>query len=129
LARPNRILGPTREPIEQDIDESTLGVVANNTSYKIEMQSVWADISTMEGAVLKEQRMPKARTTTSETPKKTRKATGPSHDDIAARAYQIYQARGYTPGDPMQDWLQAERELAAKPKKTGRKTKVVSIAA
>jgi len=74
--------------------------------------------------------MPKARTTTSETPKKTRKArSGPSHDDIAARAYQIYQERGYTPGDPMQDWLRAERELTEKPKKAGRRTKVVSIAA
>jgi Protein of unknown function (DUF2934) len=84
----------------------------------------------MEEAVLKEKRMPKTRTSTSETAKKTRKAkTGPSHDDIAARAYQIYQARGYTPGDPLQDWLQAERELAEKPKKAGRKTKVVSIAA
>ena len=74
--------------------------------------------------------MPKARTTTSEAPKKTRKAkSGPSHDDIAARAYQIYQERGYTPGDPMQDWLRAERELTEKSKKARRKTKVVSIAA
>jgi len=75
--------------------------------------------------------MPKAKTT-SETTKKPRKPAtpAPSHDDIAARAYQIYQQRGYAPGDPMQDWLQAERELAvAKPKKAGRKTKVVSIAA
>jgi len=75
--------------------------------------------------------MPKAKTT-SETTKKPRKPARPalSHDDIAARAYQIYQERGYTPGDPMQDWLQAERELAvAKPRKAGRKTKVVSIAA
>jgi len=75
--------------------------------------------------------MPKAKTT-SETTKKTRKATkpAPTHDQVAARAYEIYQERGYTPGDPMQDWLQAERDLAAaKPKKAGRKTKVVSIAA
>ncbi len=75
--------------------------------------------------------MPKAKTT-SETPKKPRKAAkpAPTHDEIAARAYQIYQERGYAPGDPMQDWLQAERELsAAKPKQVTRKTKVVSIAA
>jgi len=78
--------------------------------------------------------MPKAKTTSETIVKKTRKATAkpaPTHDEIAARAYQIYQERGYTAGDPMQDWLQAERELnvAAKPTKATRKTKVVSIAA
>ena len=75
--------------------------------------------------------MPKAKTT-SETTKRPRRAwkTEPTHDQIAVRAYQIYQERGYAPGDPMRDWLQAERELTApKPKKTSRKTKVVSIAA
>lgn len=75
--------------------------------------------------------MPKAKTT-SETTKKPRKAakSAPTHEEIAARAYQIYQERGYTAGDPMQDWLQAERELTAPvPKKGSRKTKVVSIAA
>jgi len=76
--------------------------------------------------------MSKAKITPSETTKKPRKSakSAPTHDDIAARAYQIYRERGYAPGDPMQDWLQAESELsAAKAKKTGRKTKVVSIAA
>ncbi|HVM76103.1 MAG TPA: DUF2934 domain-containing protein [Candidatus Saccharimonadales bacterium] len=77
--------------------------------------------------------MPKAKTTSETTTKKPRKAAATSaltHDDIAARAYQIYQERGYAPGDPMEDWLQAERELAgAKPKKATGKTKVVSIAA
>jgi len=78
--------------------------------------------------------MPKAKTTSESTTRKLRKAAAkpaPTHDEIAARAYQIYQERGYTPGDPMQDWLQAERELAGapKPKKATRKTKVVSIAA
>jgi hypothetical protein len=84
----------------------------------------------MEEAVLKEKRMPKAKTTTSEAPKKTRKAkSGLTHEEIAFRAYQIYQERGYMAGDPMQDWLRAELELARKPKKAARKTKVVSIAA
>ena len=74
--------------------------------------------------------MPKVRTTTSETTRKVRKAkSAPTQDDIAFHAYQIYQQRGYTAGDPMQDWLRAERELNEKPKKTSRKTKVVSIAA
>ena len=74
--------------------------------------------------------MPKAKTT-SETAKKPRKPkAGPTHDQIAFRAYQIYQERGYTSGDPMEDWLQAERELAGTPKKAARKQKkVVSIAA
>jgi hypothetical protein len=34
-----------------------------------------------------------------------------SHDQIAQRAYEIYLARGAA-GDPVTDWLQAERELA-----------------
>ena len=53
----------------------------------------------------------------------------PSQDDIAARAYQIYLERGATPGDPMQDWLRAERELSAPPKKSGAKSKVITFAA
>lgn len=35
----------------------------------------------------------------------------PTQEQIAARAYQIYLERGETQGDPMSDWLQAEREL------------------
>ena len=34
-----------------------------------------------------------------------------THDEISRRAYEIYLARGRTPGDPMEDWLQAERDL------------------
>lgn len=74
--------------------------------------------------------MPKAKTTSEATKKPRTKKSGPTHDEVAARAYQIYQERGYTAGDPMQDWLQAERELAATPKQAARKPKkVVSIAA
>jgi hypothetical protein len=53
----------------------------------------------------------------------------PTQDDIAARAYEIYLERGSTPGDPMQDWLRAERELAAPAKKSRSKSKVISFAA
>jgi hypothetical protein len=53
----------------------------------------------------------------------------PTQDQIAARAYEIYLERGSTPGDPMQDWLRAERELAAPSKKSGSKSKVISFAA
>jgi hypothetical protein len=36
----------------------------------------------------------------------------PSHHDIAQRAFALYQARGQSGGDPVHDWLTAERELA-----------------
>jgi Protein of unknown function (DUF2934) len=53
----------------------------------------------------------------------------PTQDQIAARAYEIYLDRGSTPGDPMQDWLRAERELAAPPIKSRSKSKVITFAA
>jgi len=53
----------------------------------------------------------------------------PSQEDIALRAYHIYLERNGAPGDPHADWLRAEAELIAKPKKAARKSKVVSIAA
>ena len=65
---------------------------------------------------------------------KTKKSAAklkPTQDQVAARAYEIYLERGATPGDPMQDWLQAERELTAAPKskKPGSKSKVITFAA
>ena len=38
-------------------------------------------------------------------------ATTLSDSEIAARAYEIFKARNGDPGDPVSDWLQAEREL------------------
>jgi hypothetical protein len=80
--------------------------------------------------------MPKSKSVSPEAPKKSRKVAEtaepvkPTYEQIALRAYHIYLERGSTPGDPMQDWLQAEQELTASPKKNnGRKTKIVSIAA
>ena len=35
----------------------------------------------------------------------------PTQDEIRLRAYANYVARGRAPGDPLVDWLQAEREL------------------
>ena len=32
---------------------------------------------------------------------------------IEQRAYEIYAGRGYAPGDPTADWLEAERQLKA----------------
>jgi DUF2934 family protein len=37
--------------------------------------------------------------------------TRPSEDDIAVRAYHIYLSREGADGSPLEDWLQAEREL------------------
>jgi DUF2934 family protein len=74
--------------------------------------------------------MPKTKTVSSAATKKTTKAKArPSQEDIASRAYHIYLERGCTPGDPMQDWLQAERELLGSTKKPSRKSRVVFIAA
>jgi hypothetical protein len=74
--------------------------------------------------------MTKTKVTTSGTSKKTKKpVTPPTNEEIALRAYHIYLGRGCTPGDPMQDWLRAEQELADPQSKSRRKSKVVSIAA
>lgn len=35
----------------------------------------------------------------------------PSHEEIAARAFSLYQSRGASSGQDLDDWLQAEREL------------------
>jgi hypothetical protein len=36
-------------------------------------------------------------------------------DKIAEKAYEIFKSRGGTPGKDLDDWLQAERELARSP--------------
>ena len=36
----------------------------------------------------------------------------PTHDEIAARAFSLYQARNGQGGSPENDWLAAERELS-----------------
>lgn len=37
--------------------------------------------------------------------------THPTHDDIAARAYELFMRRGGQHGSDWEDWLLAEREL------------------
>jgi len=37
-----------------------------------------------------------------------------SRDNIAARAYALYEARGYREGCDLQDWLDAEREILSR---------------
>jgi hypothetical protein len=74
--------------------------------------------------------MPKSKTALPPTAKKSKKAAyQPTNEEIALRAYHIYLERGSKPGDPIEDWLRAERELKELPKKPRRKSKVVSIAA
>lgn len=49
-------------------------------------------------------------------PKMTSAAPAPSaptHDDIARRAYELFEARGGLHGFHMQDWLTAESELSS----------------
>jgi hypothetical protein len=45
-------------------------------------------------------------------PEQARMETG--HEEIARRAYAIYEERGRFPGAELDDWLQAERELAGR---------------
>jgi hypothetical protein len=73
--------------------------------------------------------MPKTKEAPAPKARKTVAKPKPTQDQIAARAYEIYLERGSTPGDPMQDWLRAERELAAPPKKSRSKSKVIAFAA
>ena len=74
--------------------------------------------------------MRKTRDASSPTTKKTKKTkTLPTQEEIALRAYHIFLERGSTPGDAMEDWLRAERELTEQLNKPGRKPKVVFIAA
>jgi Protein of unknown function (DUF2934) len=60
----------------------------------------------------------------------------PTSEEIALRAYQIYLERGGTPGNELEDWIQAERELvgesgkvAGENGKSRRKATVKSAAA
>jgi DUF2934 family protein len=60
-------------------------------------------------------------------PHTTRKSPGP--EDIALRAYQIYLERAGTPGNPLDDWTRAERELFAQNGNARRKPAAKSKAA
>ena len=40
-----------------------------------------------------------------------RLAPGPTHDEVARRAYQLFEERGREPGREWNDWFRAEREL------------------
>lgn len=74
--------------------------------------------------------MPKTRATASPAVRKSKKIIRkPTQEEIALRAYHIYLERNGAPGNPFEDWVRAERELAGQPKRASLKSKIVSIAA
>jgi len=52
-----------------------------------------------------------------------------THDKIAVRAYEIYLERNGAPGNPLEDWVRAEREVLTKPKRATKKTAATKTAA
>ncbi len=73
-----------------------------------------------------------ATTKNGSSPKVTKSRTtlkSPGPEDIALRAYQIYLERAGVPGNPLDDWTRAERELLATNGKPGRKPAAKSKAA
>jgi hypothetical protein len=74
--------------------------------------------------------MPKTRKTSSPEVRKTRTGTAnPTAEAIALRAYQIYLERGGAPGNALEDWTRAERELLEKLSKPRRRPAPKLIAA
>ncbi len=53
----------------------------------------------------------------------------PTHEEIALRAYHIYLKRGGAPGNELEDWTRAERELLEERKKPRRKATLKLVAA
>jgi len=51
-----------------------------------------------------------------------------THDKIAVRAYEIYLERHGAPGNPLEDWVRAEREIlaSAKPRRASKKAAVAA---
>jgi hypothetical protein len=56
------------------------------------------------------------------------KKTAPSAEAIQLRAYEIYLERNGAPGNPLEDWVQAERELLAKPRRPAKKLAATAAA-
>jgi hypothetical protein len=74
--------------------------------------------------------MPKMRETVSPKLRKSPAAKNhPSRDEIALRAYEIYLERNGAPGNALEDWVRAERELLGEKGKSRGKVKPISIAA
>jgi hypothetical protein len=74
--------------------------------------------------------MPKTRKTSSPTVKKSSTVNGhPTREEIALRAYEIFLERGGSPGNELEDWTRAERELLEISTTPRRKARPKSIAA
>jgi hypothetical protein len=74
--------------------------------------------------------MPKTRESSSPKVKKPRAARKPpATEEIALRAYHIFLERNGAPGDPLDDWTRAERELLGKNGKSSHKPAAKSAAA
>lgn len=74
--------------------------------------------------------MPKTRDSSSPKARKSRGAKPlPSQEEIALRAYHIYLERNGAPGNPLEDWTRAERELIEKNGRSRRETASKSVAA
>jgi hypothetical protein len=58
--------------------------------------------------------MSKTRESSSPTMRKTAAKYQPTQEEIALRAYEIYMERDGAPGDEVEDWIQAERQLIEK---------------
>jgi Protein of unknown function (DUF2934) len=63
------------------------------------------------------------------TPKLQTASNQPTQEEIALRAYHIYLQRGGAPGNEVEDWMRAERQLLEESDKPRRKAAVKSIAA
>jgi hypothetical protein len=74
--------------------------------------------------------MPKTRKTSSPTVRKSSTVNGhPTREEIALRAYEIFLERGGAPGNELEDWTRAERELLEVSITPRRKARPKSIAA
>jgi hypothetical protein len=74
--------------------------------------------------------MPKTGKSPSPTVKKSQAAAvHPTTEEIALRAYHFYLERDGAPGNALEDWTRAERELLEKPAKPRRKLGPKLIAA
>jgi len=74
--------------------------------------------------------MPKTRKTSSPTVRKSSKVKSPpTREEIALRAYEIFLERAGAPGNELEDWTRAERELIEISATPRRKARLKSIAA
>jgi hypothetical protein len=74
--------------------------------------------------------MAKTRESSSQTTQKLRTVKSqPTQEEIAVRAYQLYLKRGGTPGNELEDWIQAERQLIGDNGKPRLKAKAKSATA